>query len=128
MKPRNYLKSIIVLCLLPMLFLSASVANAASLSCGVWSVVKSPNPGVPDGLSGVAAVSATDVWAVGSEGTQMGGGQTVIEHWNGTSWSVVKSPSPGSFSSQLLGVAAISPTNVWTVGYADSSTLIEHYC
>jgi hypothetical protein len=27
-----------------------------------------------------------------------------------------------------LGVAAISPTNVWTVGYADSSTLIEHYC
>ena len=51
----------------------------------------------------------------------------VTERWNGQHWGIVKSPSPGSFSTQLVGVAAVSANDVWAVGHADSSTLIEHY-
>ncbi len=102
-------------------------------SCGKWSVVPSPNPNVvPSGLSGVAAVSANDVWAVGSSGSQRSGGQTLIEHWDGAHWQIVKSPSPGSRYNTLYGVTAVSVTNVWAVGYYVNAsqvtqTLIEHW-
>ena len=85
-----------------------------------WSRVASPNPGGPshdNGLAGVSAISSTDAWAVGSffDGTA---GQTLIEHWDGTSWSRVASPNPGgsSHSNALVGVAATSTTNAWAVG------------
>jgi mannosyltransferase OCH1-like enzyme len=94
-----------------------------------WGVVKSPGPGsVSNLLLGVAAVSASDIWTVGSYQNSNFVYQTLTEHWNGTQWGVVKSPSPGSITTQLVGVAAISPTDVWAVGHADSNTLIEHYC
>src|SRR6266571_4140414 len=101
----------------------------SSTSCQ-WSVVPSPNGSSSSGLSAVAAVSANDVWAVGSSGSQMSGGQTLIEHWNGSSWSVVKSPNPGSSSDHLTGVAAVSTSDVWAVGNGKTSsgkTLIEHW-
>src|SRR5438477_303146 len=59
-----------------------------------WEVVPSANVGTGDNhLNAVAAVSATDVWAVGYYRT---GGifRTLIERWNGT-WSVVSSPNVG---------------------------------
>ncbi len=92
-----------------------------------WQVVKSSNVGQHPSFWAVAAVSATNVWAVGSDGTNTKFNQTLTEQWNGTQWSVVNSPSPGSFSTQLVGVAAVSATDVWAVGYADSNTLIEHF-
>ncbi|HEU5374267.1 MAG TPA: hypothetical protein VFV38_02420 [Ktedonobacteraceae bacterium] len=90
-----------------------------------WQVVHSPQVGTSSILSAVAAVSASDVWAVGSDGDGNTFFQTLIEHWNGSGWSVVPSASPGSFSTQLLGVAAVSATDVWAVGYADNNTLVE---
>ena len=103
----------------------------SSTSCGQWSVVPSPNPNVvPSGLSGVAAVSVTNVWAVGYYVNTTGVTQTLTEHWNGTSWSVVKSPSPGS-GDDLRGVAAVSASNVWATGYTFNGgsiqTLVEHW-
>src|SRR5712691_298798 len=100
----------------------------SSTSCQ-WSVVPSPNGSSSSGLSAVAAVSANDVWDVGSYHNSNSNTffQTLTEQWNGTKWSVVKSPSPGSFSTQLLGVATVSATNVWAVGGADSNTLTEHF-
>jgi len=100
-------------------------------ACG-WSVVPSPNGSSSSALSGVAVVSANDVWAVGNSGNQMSGAQTLIEHWNGTSWSVVTSPNPGSIYNTLYGVTAISAANVWAVGYyvnttGVTQTLIEHW-
>jgi hypothetical protein len=93
-----------------------------------WSIVKSSGPGsVSNSLLGVAVVSASNVWGVGYFQDSNFVGQTLTENWNGTRWSVVKSPSPGSFSTQLSGVAAVSATDVWAVGHADSSPLIEHY-
>jgi hypothetical protein len=61
-----------------------------------WAHVASPSPGAPtrfSGLSGVAAASATSVWAVGAffNGTA---GQALIEHWNGRRWGQVASPNP----------------------------------
>ena len=100
----------------------------SSTSCN-WSVVPSPNGNSNSVLSAVAAVSANDVWAVGSYHNSNSNTifQTLTEQWNGHQWSVVKSPSPGSFNTQLLGVAAVSPTNAWAVGVADSNTLTEHF-
>lgn len=91
-----------------------------------WQAIDGPQVGAGSLFSAVTAASATDVWAVGSNGGGSAFFQTLIEHWNGSSWKVVPSPSPGSFSSQLLGVEAISTTDIWAVGYADSNTLIEH--
>jgi hypothetical protein len=105
----------------------------SATSCGRWSVVPSPiNPNGSSGLSGVAAVSASDVWAVGGSGSQMGGGQTQIEHWNGTQWQIVQSPSPSARYNTLYGVSPVSLTNVWAVGYDVNTsqvtqTLIEHW-
>ncbi|MFL5691167.1 MAG: hypothetical protein ACJ795_05115 [Ktedonobacteraceae bacterium] len=94
-----------------------------------WQVVKSRNVGTSPTFSAVAAVSANDVWAAGNYHNSNSNAifQTLTEQWNGQQWSVVKSPSPGSFNTQLLGLAAVSPTNVWAVGVADSNTLTEHF-
>jgi hypothetical protein len=74
-------------------------------------------------LNSAAATSANDVWAVGSWAgpgapKYAGEGQyaTLIEHWDGTSWSILPSP-PRRGTAQLYGVAALSPTNAWAVGY-----------
>jgi hypothetical protein len=49
---------------------------------------------------GIAAISASDIWAAGAVG---------IENWNGTSWSIV-SATPGG-----VGVAALSDGTVVVV-------------
>src|SRR5205085_2884518 len=92
-----------------------------------WKIVPSPNTRNGGALNGVAVVSASDVWAVGSSSAQ-----TFTEHWNGTSWTVVPSPNVGSGGNLLSGVAAVSANNVWAVGdYSNSKgitrTLIEHW-
>jgi hypothetical protein len=100
-----------------------------------WQAVPSPNPGGPSRenfLNGAAAVSAHDIWAVGSydNGTT---DRTLIEHWNGAVWKVVPSPNLGGPSGEniLAGVAATSPGNAWAVGkYSDGTafqTLLEHW-
>jgi hypothetical protein len=88
-----------------------------------WAVVSSPNPGsLSNYLGAVTAVSANDVWAVGSyqNGSPI---LTVTEHWDGSAWTVVSSPSPGA----LKGVAAISANDVWAVGRSTNGTLTEHW-
>ena len=101
-----------------------------------WCTVATPDPGgssEENQLQGVAAVSSSSAWAVGSYGTSTRS-QTLIVHWNGTAWSQQSSPNPAGFSSgsQLSGVAATSPSNAWAVGasshsFTDSRTLIAHW-
>ncbi len=72
------------------------------------------------------ALSPTDVWAVG-----WGDTLALSEHWDGSNWTVVSPVSPGNHSNYLEGVAAVSTTELWGVGYylgPGSQTLIEHYC
>jgi hypothetical protein len=96
-----------------------------------------PTPSLGGGnnlLLSAAAPSSNDVWAVGAwyqtyDSTQ---GQTLIEHWDGSSWSVVPSPNVANSDNQLLAVRALSKTNVIAVGRAEQSngigqTLIEQW-
>jgi hypothetical protein len=75
--------------------------------------VPSPNVGTGSAyLFEVSAVSANDVWAIGTNN-----GRTLALHWNGTQWSVVPTPNPGTRENYLLDVKAVSADDVWAVGY-----------
>jgi hypothetical protein len=67
-----------------------------------WSIVSLP---VTATLHGLSAVSANDVWAVGSGG--------LILNWNGTQWSQVANPSGQGAS--LTAVAALSANDAWAI-------------
>ena len=55
----------------------------------------SPNPGNLDNqLAGVRALSATDIWAVGTSTSSGTGIGTLALHWNGTTWQNSHSLSP----------------------------------
>ncbi len=95
-----------------------------------WSIASSPSPDpYANRLNSVAAISGTDVWAVGTAGAN-----TVAEHWNGSKWSIVSTPNPAGsgIQAQLLGVTAVTSSNVWAVGFSaspttDYATLAEHW-
>ncbi len=83
-----------------------------------WSIVPSPSPdGAFNDLFGVAAVSTSDVWAVGDSGSG-----TLIEQWNGSSWSVVSSPSPSTLANLFFAVAIVSANDIWAVGESQNAT------
>jgi hypothetical protein len=102
-------------------------ANVAASTCGSWSVVASPNfVTKPNYLFSVAAISASDIWAVGKYGNSIP--RTLIEHWNGSKWSIT--PRPAIANSSLNGVAALASNDVWAVGdvlNGSYHTLIEHW-
>lgn len=94
----------------------------------VWKVIKSPNPisTINAQLSGVAALSKNNAWAVGSYHDTSNAIHSLIEHWNGSSWSIVSSPTPNGSADQLYSVTIISASNVWAVGSYSDSLLVEH--
>jgi hypothetical protein len=101
-----------------------------------WAVIASPNPGAdPNGnaLWGVTAVSARDVWAVGSIGGAIDPYPTtkpLVVHWNGAAWSRIPAPGTG----QLLAVAAersgsgVSAAGVSTAHPTYLGPLTEYRC
>jgi hypothetical protein len=100
-----------------------------------WSPVYTPTPpaGI-DSLWSVSAVSATDIWAVGSTYSYIGAqqlDQALIEHWDGTKWSIVTGAHPTVHGDRLNGVSALSTNDVWAVGYyantTNHQTFIEHW-
>jgi hypothetical protein len=75
-------------------------------------------------LYDVAAISASNVWAVGYQGTD--DFSTYIDHWNGTSWS--EAASPGGSSNYFTSISATGPNDIWAVGLAGGGhNLIEHF-
>jgi hypothetical protein len=99
--------------------------------------VGSPTTPTDNELLGVAADSATDIWAVGyyNAGTPSAPlYQTLIEHNDGTGWQAVSSPDTTTTQDNVLTqVAAVSSSDLWSVGSADivsdaqtmSQTLVE---
>jgi hypothetical protein len=84
--------------------------------CPAWTAVPSANSGAGDNvLNSVSASSATDIWAVGYDGSGSNA-KTLVTRWDGKSWQVVPSPNPQSGNNFLEAVAAIAPNNVWAVG------------
>lgn len=67
-----------------------------------WTAMTSPSTQY---LHAVSGTSATDVWAVGANGT--------ILHYDGTSWTVKSSGT----TARLRAVHARSATDVWIAGY-----------
>jgi hypothetical protein len=100
-----------------------------------WTSVDVPNEGVIGAKSGipqggvrllaVAALSPSDVWAVG------GGQGPVIEHWDGVQWSIVPSPSVNLVNEELVSVAASGPDDAWAIGSGGDggaiAPVIEHW-
>lgn len=95
----------------------------------VWRYHHAPDLG-PDtrtsNLTDVEAISAGDVWAVGSRN-----GRPLAIHWDGRAWEAVPVPeidldSPVA-ASELNSVSALSSTDVWAVGKAGGVTLTMHW-
>lgn len=86
-------------------------------------------------LFGVAAVSPTDAWAVGTIDLDLAGHGhgAFIEHWDGSTWSVVPNPaSDPSSGGRLDTLKVISPTDVYAAGRQSDSSgatvpLVEHW-
>jgi hypothetical protein len=79
-----------------------------------WNVVPSPiaRTNISSGLDGIAAVSANNVWAVGTT--------EVAENWDGTSWNVVPAPSGVR---ALTGLSALSDGTIVAV---DGDTIVSN--
>ena len=109
-----------------------TTSGPAAIACAPWSLTTSASPSQPI-LESVAAVSATDVWAVGSYYSSTAGAvRTLVERYNGSTWSVVLSPSSGNIDNDLQRVMVISSNDIWAVGYWQDTnqpyqTLAEHW-
>jgi hypothetical protein len=97
---------------------AASAAVTPAAGCG------GSLPGAS--LSGVAATSASNAWAVGYYPAG-GVDQTLIEHWDGSVWCQVASPDPGGSArgNAVSAVTATSASNAWAVGYYVNSANVE---
>ena len=83
----------------------------------VWSVVPSaPNSSVYSVLTGVSAISANDVWAVGAYVNDASELKTYAEHWDGHRWKSVRTPSFKNNSAELNSVTAVGTDDVLAVG------------
>ncbi len=100
-----------------------------------WTQVATPSPAGGGYLTSVAATSASNAWAVGLVGPGPGGGgpsAPLIEHWNGKHWTIQKFQAAIA-GSEFSGVAALSPSNAWAVGWTGYNSqgvqqgLIEHW-
>jgi hypothetical protein len=71
-------------------------------------------------LTGVAALSSTSAWASGHESNVNNNNFSIpyVLRWDGTTWSLVKTPNPDPHGegSQLNGITALSPADLWAVG------------
>ena len=99
-----------------------------------WSIVSTPNLASYNLFYSITAVSANNVWAVGSYSSPINGGSlALVEHWDGTTWSVVSTPALTSSNNVLLlSISALSAKDIWAVGSYNTSnytsnTLIEHW-
>jgi len=97
-----------------------------------WSVVASPNIGAGHNvLTGVAARSATDLYAVGYYDDVTGSipiRRTLWLRGNGSSWQVVPSPRVGTGDNWLAGVIApAGATDAWAFGASAEGTLVQRF-
>jgi len=75
-----------------------------------WARVASPAPAAGDYLTGVAATSSDDAWAIGT-GAKANTG--FIEHWDGKAWKLMSQGPPGA---TLTGIAVLNAGDAWAVG------------
>jgi hypothetical protein len=101
-------------------------AEALHWNGKAWRQVPLPAGTQGGSLFGVTALSAGNAWAVG----RTGGDTSLILHWNGRAWQQVPCAGSGcTGNSYLASVAAVSPSDIWSVGGKGSGqgTLIAHW-
>jgi len=79
-----------------------------------------PSPNDVDILTGLAAFSSRDAWAVGEQFTGQDGPVVVnrfslTEHWDGSSWSMTNGPDTGR-GALLVSASGTTSDDVWAVG------------
>ncbi len=99
---------------------------------GAWSLKPPANVGAdPNELLAVSALSATKAFAVGSRKSSSQVRRTLAESFVNGSWHVQTTPNAGSEHNVLEAVHAVSATNVWAAGTANtlvgSNPLMLHY-
>ncbi|MEX0984733.1 MAG: hypothetical protein WD096_06745 [Actinomycetota bacterium] len=83
-------------------------------------MMQPPNPGTRDNyLTGIVALSSTDVWVGGysvdlAQGS--GEGSTLTMHWDGRAWDVVAAPDPSRSLNIIWGMGADGTGAVWALG------------
>jgi hypothetical protein len=99
-----------------------------------WSFVSSPNEEGWNWLTAVDASAGDSAWAVGYYLDPDAELETLAERWDGSAWTLVETPNVGTNGNQLYGVAAVSSSEAWAVGYAagepdtyTSTTLVERW-
>lgn len=96
-----------------------------------WRIVHNAKTGLVGAatLNGIAAVSSTDIWAVGEEDSASGPQSAVgplIEHWDGTQWRIVTAANTGAGTADgLNAITAISATDIWAVGQSTLLTSVQ---
>src|SRR4030088_3477155 len=111
---------------LVLIFIGSLVLPDSALAACEWQNVPSGSIDPSSFLVSAAAISSTDAWAVGTglNPDQGNTNQTLAEHWDGQRWRVV--PGADIFPVKVLnGVAAISTSDVWAVGYQFNNGPIE---
>jgi hypothetical protein len=110
------------------LSLTASLPVPARAQCAAsWTIVPSPNGNFDDNFLGdISAISANDIWAVGTTGSGLSPLNTLTEHWNGSSWSVLPSPNGVFTTNFLTGVDGVAGNDVWAVGYSDNNSVADN--
>jgi hypothetical protein len=98
---------------------SFGVSFAEHYDGSQWTLMQMPNINGGNGdstiLPSISAVSANDVWAVGSfSGSNESG--PVTEHWNGTDWFYVSMQHLPGITQTLTSVIALQTNNVWAIG------------
>ncbi|HEY3766521.1 MAG TPA: hypothetical protein VGL44_15275 [Gaiellales bacterium] len=106
---------------------------------GSWQI--SPSPDVPGAatalgveLTGVLALSRSDVWAVGFRAPRADVAETLAEHWNGRRWRIVPSQDPLDLEHRtndaLAAICRVPGTHqLWAVGANGlvGRPLVEHW-
>ncbi len=110
-----------------------AVGNGNNCGCGpgnsliarwngnAWAQVPAPTFGGGVNLSSVASVSSGRSWAVGLSGSGDGPRTGVILQRTGATWARARYPQLGDGDSALEGVAAISRSNGWAVGWESAA-------
>lgn len=95
-----------------------------------WKVVKAPaaleGAGSSTAFAGIAAVSAKDIWVVGTNQFN-----PLALHYNGTAWKTFPVDTSGFLGvGHFAAVDAVASDDVWAVGsvfHGDTARLIEHW-
>jgi hypothetical protein len=92
-----------------------------------WGVFPGPtfSAGDQPEIYAMTALSATDIWAVGSLLTSNQILEALYEHWDGKVWTAYTGP----FTGFIQGVSADAPNDIWAVGYSGLNfvTFSEHF-